>query len=108
MFILKEFSIGNIQGDIQESVEVVYNYTRLASYNGTLYFTANKIYWVCADYEQIILDSWCIDTNEVASFQKKGLAGYNIVLKDGNTLSFANIFRKKREALTAALQARCQ
>ena len=104
MEVLDNFMRGDIREEILASVEVVYNYTKLASYNGTLYFTANKIYWLCAEYERIILSSWCINANEIATYKKKGLAGYTITLKDGKSISLSNIFRKKREALTAALQ----
>ena len=103
------FTKSSIQEDIQASFEPVYNYTRLASYNGYLMFTATKIYWFynedTAPVQMLKLNPWCIDYSEIASYKKTGLAGYRISLKDGNDLNFSNVFRKMRNGITEALQA---
>lgn len=106
MELLDNFRKDNITEEIQENLTPVYNVTRLASYNGNLYFTANKIYWIYADYEHVNLKSWSIDISEIAAYKKTGLAGYRITLKSGEDLNFSNVFGKMRTRMTEAIEKR--
>ena len=106
MELIENLSKSTIPEEIQETFEPVYNVTRLAGYNGNLYFTADKIYWVYADYQHVNLRGWCISVDEIASYSKRGLAAYRITLKDGKELNFSNVFGKKSKGITDAIEKR--
>ena len=104
--------LGNVK---KESFEVMYNKNRVSSWDGTMYITPDKIYYLVAPASMAgksIVDiggapkSWCIDLSEIASYGKFGLGGFKIELKDGNTLRFTNVFRRKRNSITEALEER--
>lgn len=103
--------LGNVK---KEVFEILYNKTRVSSCEGTMYITPDKIYYLVAPSQLPSgLDriggapkSWCIDLGEIASYGKFGLGGFKIELKDGNTLRFTNVFRKKRNAIVEALVER--
>lgn len=104
--------LGNVR---KEVFEILYNKNRVSSWEGKMYVTDDKIYYLVAPASmagKTIMDiggapkSWCIDINEIASYGKYGLGGFKITLKDGNDLRFSNVFRKTRNQLTEALEER--
>lgn len=103
--------LGNVK---KESFEILYNKNRVSSWDGTLYITPDKIYFLLSPGAKptSIADiggapkSWCIELSEIASYGRHSLGGYEIVLKDGNKLRFSNVFRKLRNSLTEALDER--
>ena len=103
--------LGNVK---KESFEILYNKNRVSSWDGTLYITPDKMYFLISPGAKptSIADiggapkSWCIDLSEIASYGKFGLGGFKIDLKDGNTLRFSNVFRRKRNDITEALEER--
>ena len=103
--------LGNVK---KESFEIMYNKNRVSSWDGTLYITPDKMYFLVSPGAKptSIADiggapkSWCIDLSEIASYGKFGLGGFKIDLKDGNTLRFSNVFRRKRNDITEALEER--
>lgn len=95
--------------------ELAYNKNRVSSYEGHMYITPDKMYFLVAPAAmpgKSVMDmggapkSWCIDLNEIASYGKYGLAGFKIALKDGKDLRFTNVFRKKRDSITEVLDER--
>lgn len=103
--------LGNVK---KESFEILYNKNRVSSWDGTMYITPDKMYFLVSPGAKptSIADiggapkSWCIDLSEIASYGKFGLGGFKIDLKDGNTLRFSNVFRRKRNDITEALEER--
>jgi len=104
--------LGNVK---KEVFEILYNKNRVSSWEGKMYITPDKIYYFVAPASmsgKSIADiggapkSWCIDLSEIASYGKYGLGGFKIELKDGNVLRFSNVFRKKRNQITEALEER--
>ena len=111
----ENFSLANLGNVRKEAFEILYNKTRVSSWEGHLYITPDKVYFIVAPAGmegRSIADiggapkSWCIDVNEVASYGKYGLGGFKITLKDGKELRFTNVFRKKRNEITEALDDR--
>ena len=109
----ENFSLADLGNVKKESFEVMYNKNRVSSWEGTMYITPDKIYYLVAPASMAgrsIADiggapkSWCIDLSEIASYGKYGLGGFKIDLKDGNVLRFTNVFRKKRNAIVAVLE----
>lgn len=103
--------LGNVK---KESFEIMYNKTRASSWDGTMYITPDKMYFLVSPGARptSIADiggapkSWCIDLSEIDSYGKYGLGGFKIELKDGNTLRFTNVFRRMRNNITEALEER--
>lgn len=109
------FSLAQLGNVRKEAFEILYNKNRVSSWDGHLYITPDKMYFIVAPASmegRSIADiggapnSWCIDLNEIASYGKFGLGGFKIELKDGNVLRFANVFRKKRNAIVEAIEER--
>lgn len=106
----ENFSLAELGNVSKESFELFYNKNRISSWDGHLYLTADKAYFIVEQkkgesYADIggAPKSWCIDLTEIASYGKFGLGGFKIELKDGNVLRFSNVFRKMRNQLTEAL-----
>lgn len=104
--------LGNVK---KEVFEILYNKNRVSSWDGQLYITSDKMYFFVTPTSMAgrsVFDvggapkSWCLDLSEIASYGKFGLGGFKIELKDGNTLRFTNVFRKKRNAIVEALEER--
>ena len=104
--------LGNVK---KESFEIMYNKNRASSWDGTMYITPDKIYYLVAPASMAgksVFDiggapkSWCIDLSEIASYGKYGLGGFKIELKDGNVLRFTNVFRKMLNGIVEALEER--
>ena len=106
----KDYSPENIDEIAQESFTPLFNLTRINSTPGEMIFSAdNKIYYFFENPAvKMVKRHWCIDIAEIASYGKTGLAGFKIVLKDGTTLRFSNVFRKMREGIIAAIEERKQ
>ena len=109
------FSLADLGNVRKESFEIMYNKNRVSSWDGTLYITPDKVYFLVAPAGMAgksIVDiggapkSWCIELGEIASYGKFGLGGFKIELKDGNVLRFTNVFRKTRNGITEALDER--
>lgn len=105
-------NLGNVQ---KEAFEVLYNKNRVSSWEGCMYVTPDKIYYLvnpAGMAGKSIADiggapkSWCIDLSEIASYGKYGLGGFKITLKDGKELRFTNVFRKLRNQITECLDQR--
>ena len=111
MIELENLSLADLANVKKESFELLYNKNRVSSWDGHLYITADKAYFIVEQKkDESIADiggapkSWCIDLSEIASYGKYGLGGFKIELKDGNVLRFTNVFRKKRNAIVEALE----
>lgn len=111
MIELENLSLADLANVKKESFELLYNKNRVSSWDGHLYITADKAYFIVEQKKgESIADiggapkSWCIDLSEIASYGKYGLGGFKIELKDGNVLRFTNVFRKKRNAIVEALE----
>lgn len=109
----ENFSLADLGNVKKESFEILYNKNRVSSWEGHLYLTADKAYFIVEQLEGTSYadiggapKSWSIDLSEIASYGKYGLGGFKIELKDGNTLRFTNVFRKKRNAIVEALEER--
>ena len=109
------FSLADLGNVRKESFEIMYNKNRVSSWDGTMYITPDKIYFLVAPASMAgksIVDiggapkSWCIELSEIASYGKYGLGGFKIDLKDGNVLRFTNVFRRKRNGIVEALEER--
>ena len=107
----QDFSPSQIEGTIIGDFSPAINVSRLASFNGKLIFTTEKVY-VMPNYNAGMYDAIgaglyeprCFTYAEVGSYKKTGLAGYQITLKDGTVLNFSNVFGKMRKGITAALE----
>lgn len=111
----ENFSLADLGNVRKDSFEIMYNKNRASSWEGTMYITPDKIYYLVAPASMAgksVFDiggapkSWCIDLSEIASYGKFGLGGFKIELKDGNVLRFTNVFRKMRNNITEALEER--
>ena len=111
----ENFSLADLGNVRKDSFEIMYNKNRASSWEGTMYITPDKIYYLVAPASMAgksVFDiggapkSWCIDLSEIASYGKFGLGGFKIELKDGNVLRFANVFRKMRNSIVEALEER--
>ena len=109
----ESFGLEQLANVKKESFELLYNKNRVSSWDGHLYLTPDKAYFIveqktAESYVDIggAPKSWCIDLSEIASYGKFGLGGFKIELKDGNTIRFSNVFRKKRNQITEALEER--
>ncbi|MCR4848413.1 MAG: hypothetical protein K5920_06185 [Bacteroidales bacterium] len=111
----ENFSLADLGNVRKDSFEIMYNKNRASSWEGTMYITPDKIYYLVAPASMAgksVFDiggapkSWCIDLSEIASYGKFGLGGFKIELKDGNVLRFANVFRKMRNRIVEALEER--
>lgn len=111
----ENFSLADLGNVKKESFEIMYNKNRASSWEGTMYITPDKIYYLVAPASMAgksVFDiggapkSWCIDLSEIASYGKFGLGGFKIELKDGNVLRFTNVFRKMRNSIVEALEER--
>lgn len=109
------FSLADLGNVKKEAFEILYNKNRVSSWEGHLYITPDKVYFIVDSISmngRSIVDiggapkSWCIDVSEIASYGKYGLGGFMITLKDGNVLRFSNVFRKTRNQITEALDNR--
>ena len=109
------FTVADLANVKKDSFEILYNKNRASSWDGTMYLTPDRIYFIVAPASMAgrsVFDiggapkSWCIELSEIASYGRHSLGGYEIVLKDGNKLRFSNVFRKLRNSLTEALDER--
>ena len=103
----RDFDPASIQDETQATFTPLYNFTRLTTASGKMIFTADKIYFLI-DNPAVPMNvaNWCLDINEIDSYGKQGLGGYKIILADGKKLLFSNVFRKMREGITTAIEAR--
>lgn len=108
-------SLAELGNERKESFEVLYNKNRVSSWEGIMYITSDKIYYIVnpnGGTGNAFTDmggapkSWSIELNEIASYGKYGLGGFKIDLRDGTTLRFTNVFRKKRNAIVEAIEER--
>lgn len=107
----KSFQVSDIQETIVAEFEPAYNLSRFASCNGKIVFSSKKVY-VMANYMAGMVDAIgsmvtapkCFAYDEIASYNKTGLAGYKITLKDGTEFNFSNVFGKMRKGITAAIE----
>jgi len=103
----RDFTPASITEETQATFTPLYNYTRLSSTSGKMIFTADKIYFIIDNPAvPMTVANWCLDIAEIDSYGKQGLGGYKIILADGTKLLFSNVFRKMREGITAAIEAR--
>ena len=109
----ENFSLADLGNVKKDSFELLYNKNRISSWDGVMYITSDKVYFIVTQkkaesYADIggAPKSWCIELSEIASYGKFGLGGFKIELKDGNVLRFTNVFRKKRNQITEALEER--
>lgn len=100
----KNFTVDNIEEPIEASFEPTINFTRINSYQGEMYCTATKVY-LTPHYleESMLFNGKCFGYDEVASYGRKMIAGYEIVLKDGNKILLSNVFGKMRAGITEVL-----
>ena len=109
----ENFSLADLGNVKKDSFEILYNKNRISSWDGVMYITSDKVYCIVTQkkgesYADIggAPKSWCIDLSEIASYGKFGLGGFKIELKDGTVLRFSNVFRRKRNSITEALDER--
>ena len=103
----KGFSKLEIPEAIELKLEPAINATKISSYNGEMLFTAKKIYFLpMFESDALFYDPFVIDVAEIESYSKKGLAGFVITLKDGQTITLSNVFRKLREKIVTAIEER--
>ena len=111
----ENFTVADLANVKKESFEILYNKNRVSSWEGTMYVTPDKIYYIVSPASMAgksIVDiggapkSWCIDLSEIASYGKFGLGGFKIELKDGTVLRFTNVFRRMRKNIVEALEER--
>lgn len=107
------FSLAELGNVRKEAFDVLYNKNRVSSWDSHLYITPDRVYCIVeqkvgTSYADIggAPKSWYIELSEIASYGKFGLGGFKIELKDGNVLRFSNVFRKKRNSITEALNER--
>lgn len=111
----ESFTLANLANVPKLVFDPMYNKTRASSWNGHMYITNDKMYYLvdpAGMADKTVWDiggapkSWCLDLGEIASYGKYGLGGFKINLKDGTVLRFSNVFRKMRNGITEALQER--
>ncbi|MBP5504813.1 MAG: hypothetical protein J6X89_01780 [Bacteroidales bacterium] len=106
----QDFNPSQVEGTIIGDFSPAVNVSRLVSFNGKLICTNEKVY-VMPNYNAGMVDAIgagfykprCFTYAEIDSYNKTGLAGYRITLKDGTVLNFSNVFGKMRKGITAAL-----
>ena len=97
----------NVADGVEECYEILYNSTRIITHSGELVFSPSGIYFFYTnEAEKRIKNPWSVTYDEIAKYEKTGLFGYLITLKDGKQLRFSNVFRKLRGHLNEALQKR--
>ena len=113
MIELENLSLADLANVKKDSFELLYNKNRISSWEGHLYITPDKAYFIVEQkvgesYADVggAPKSWGIDLSEIESYGKFGLGGFKITLKDGNVLRFTNVFRKKRNAIVEVLEDR--
>lgn len=106
----KTFTLGNIESNIEESVNVMFNLSAINSFEGDLVFTEDKLYFIfqAGSAGMLLGTPWCIGYDEIAEYSKTGLAGFKISLKTGEKLKFSNVFRGAREKIVSGIQAHKQ
>ena len=99
----KDFNKSGIGESIDAEFMPTINYTRIQSYQGEMYFTPTKVY-LMPHYEEaaMLFHPQCFTYDEVVSYKRKLLAGYEIVLKDGTKVLLSNVFGKMRAGITQA------
>ena len=100
----KAFEMSDIDEPIDVQFKPTINFSRIQSYAGEMCFTPTKVYLI-PDLEDSPQDfhPFNFTYDEVVSYGRKLLAGYEIVLKDGNKVLLSNVFGKMRAGITAAL-----
>ena len=110
----ENFSLADLGNVKKEVFEIFYNKNKVSSWDGHLYITSDKMYFIVAPATmegRSVFDmggtpkSWCSDLSEIVSYGRRSLAGYKIDLKDGKQILFSNVFRKLRNQLTESLDA---
>ncbi len=107
----KTFSRDDIEEPVIAEFDPAVNMSRLSSTNGRLVFSTKKVY-VMAEVNagmadllgKLVFQPKCFEYAEIASYDKRGLAGYVITLNDGTKLEFSNVFGKMRKGITAAIE----
>ena len=99
----KAFEMSDIAEPVDAQFEPLINYTRVSSYPGYMCFTASKVYLLPqSEAAAMTFNPLCFSYDEVVSYKRKLIAGYEITLKDGNKVLLSNVFGKMREGITAA------
>ena len=97
------FTRDDIPEVIDAEFEPTVNYTRIDSIAGEMYFTPEKVYLMPHHPEDArLFTPKCFPYSEVASYKRRLLAGYEIILKDGSKILMSNVFGKMRAGITAA------
>ena len=101
----KTFNMGDIDGIIESSVDVLYNFTAANSVDAQLMFCDDKVYLLFPQDTMgaAICTPMSFGYDDVAG-TSKFLFKFRIHLKDGTKLEFSNIGGKKREMILAALE----
>lgn len=99
------FVQSTVEDDIMECFTPAYNFTKINSSNGRLAFTTGKVYWLPDEPMALLDQGWVINTSEIKSCSKWGLAGLAILLNDGKELRFSNVSKKMHEGIAEAIEA---
>ena len=100
----KAFELSDINEPIDVQFEPLINYTRVSSCPGCMCFTPTQVYLLPQNEEDSVACSpRCFTYDEVVSYKRKLLAGYEIILKDGGKVLLSNVFGKMRAGITQAL-----
>ena len=84
----KAFEMSDIDEPIDAQFEPHINYSRVASYEGYMCFTPTKVYLLPrSEAAAMTFHPKCFPYEEVVSYGRKLLAGYEITLKDGRVIS---------------------
>ena len=86
------FSLADLGNVKKEAFEILYNKNRVSSWEGHLYITPDKVYF--------IVDSTSMNGRSIVDIGGAPKSWY------GNVLRFSNVFRKTRNQITEALDNR--
>ena len=105
----KLFTVGQIDGFIESTVNAVFNINAIQSFGGKLLFTEDKLYFFFdPDTPGLLLHgNWFITYDEVEGFEKGGLFGvkFFIKLKDGKKLQFSNATSSFRDKVISGIES---
>ncbi len=103
----KNFGPSDIIDPVEAKFRPAFNVTLMTSFNADMLFTKTQIYFIPYILEDTyIYEPVVVDIAEITSYGKKGLFGYFLQLNSGEKLTLANVGRKMREGITAALDER--
>ena len=99
----KAFEMSDIDEPIDAQFEPLINYSRVSSYEGYMCFTPTKVYLLPrSEAAAMTFHPQCFPYEEVVSYGRRLLAGYEITLKDGSKVLLSNVFGKMRAVITEA------